>query len=98
MQLFLEFRQLLLKDEQQIARNLAARLLVYSTGATLGFGDREAVEDILRRAVGTKYGLRSLVHAVVRFPQPVRGPVVLGAGRFVGLGLCLPLDRRGTRG
>lgn len=34
---------------------------------------------------------RRLTHAVVEFAQPVAGPVLLGAGRFVGLGLCLPL-------
>lgn len=35
---------------------------------------------------------RQLTHAVIRFPEPVRGPVLLGAGRFLGLGLCRPLD------
>ncbi len=34
---------------------------------------------------------RVLTHAVIEFAQPVRGPVILGAGRFVGLGLCLPM-------
>ena len=34
---------------------------------------------------------RQLTHAVVRFPEPVDGPVILGAGRFLGLGLCRPL-------
>jgi CRISPR-associated protein Csb2 len=34
---------------------------------------------------------RRLTHAVVEFAEKVRGPVVLGAGRFLGLGLCLPL-------
>jgi CRISPR-associated protein Csb2 len=35
---------------------------------------------------------RAKVHAEIRFPIPVRGPVVLGAGRFFGLGLCLPVS------
>ncbi len=35
---------------------------------------------------------RQLTHAVIRFPEPVDGPVILGAGRFLGLGLCRPLD------
>jgi CRISPR-associated protein Csb2 len=35
---------------------------------------------------------RQLSHAVIEFPEPVRGPVILGAGRFVGLGLCRALD------
>ena len=36
---------------------------------------------------------RQLVHAVIDFEQEVCGPVLLGAGRFTGLGLC-----RGVRG
>jgi CRISPR-associated protein Csb2 len=36
---------------------------------------------------------RQLTHAVLEFAEPVHGPLILGAGRFVGLGLCLPLDR-----
>lgn len=34
---------------------------------------------------------RPLVHAVVTFSGPVRGPVILGAGRYRGLGLCRPI-------
>lgn len=33
---------------------------------------------------------RVLTHALVRFDAPVRGPVLLGAGRYVGLGLMRP--------
>jgi len=33
---------------------------------------------------------RRLVHATLRFPFPLRGPLVLGSGRHLGLGLCLP--------
>lgn len=35
---------------------------------------------------------RQLTHATLRFPVAVEGPVILGAGRFLGLGLCRPLD------
>jgi CRISPR-associated protein Csb2 len=35
---------------------------------------------------------RALTHAVIQFDERVAGPVILGAGRFCGLGLCLPLD------
>ncbi len=31
---------------------------------------------------------RQLVHAIIDFEQAVSGPVLLGAGRFTGLGLC----------
>ena len=37
-------------------------------------------------------GRRSHSHAVVIFDQPVCGPVLLGAGRFRGYGLCRPVD------
>lgn len=35
---------------------------------------------------------RQLSHAVIKFSEAIDGPVILGAGRFLGLGLCLPLD------
>lgn len=35
---------------------------------------------------------RVLVHARLAFEEPVRGPVLLGSGRYLGLGLCRPLD------
>ena len=36
---------------------------------------------------------RPLVHAVIDFERNVSGPVLLGAGRFTGLGLCRGLGR-----
>jgi CRISPR-associated protein Csb2 len=35
---------------------------------------------------------RQLTHALLQFDEPVRGPVILGAGRFAGLGLGRALD------
>lgn len=37
---------------------------------------------------------RVRVHADIRFDELVRGPLVLGAGRYFGLGLCLPVEDR----
>lgn len=34
---------------------------------------------------------RLVAHAWLRFQEPVQGPVILGAGRFIGLGLCRPI-------
>jgi CRISPR-associated protein Csb2 len=31
-------------------------------------------------------------HVVLRFREYVRGPVILGSGRYHGMGLCLPID------
>lgn len=35
---------------------------------------------------------RVRVHADIRFAEPVRGPLLLGAGRYFGLGLCVPVE------
>jgi len=35
---------------------------------------------------------RACVHAEIKFPEPVLGPVLVGAGRYLGYGLCLPGD------
>jgi CRISPR-associated protein Csb2 len=35
---------------------------------------------------------RPQVHVWLQFAQPVAGPVLLGAGRFLGYGLCKPLN------
>ena len=32
------------------------------------------------------------VHTVVTFPEPVAGPVIMGAGRYRGYGLCRPVQ------
>jgi CRISPR-associated protein Csb2 len=34
---------------------------------------------------------RVLTHAAIEFAEPVRGPILLGAGRYVGLGLMRPV-------
>ena len=34
---------------------------------------------------------RVLLHAEIEFEAPVAGPIILGAGRFLGLGLFRPL-------
>ena len=36
---------------------------------------------------------RVLVHVRLGFATAVRGPLLVGAGRYQGLGLCVPLDR-----
>ncbi len=40
---------------------------------------------------GAKFASRPRRHVILRFPEPVEGPVLIGAGRFHGFGLCLPL-------
>ena len=40
-------------------------------------------------------GKQSHNHAMIIFDKPVCGPVLIGAGRFRGYGLCRPMDERG---
>jgi hypothetical protein len=61
-----EFRTILLGQEEQLARSLAVKLLVYATGAGVEFADREPFEAILAETKESEYGLRSLIHAIVQ--------------------------------
>jgi len=40
---------------------------------------------------------RVLTHVYLRFAAPVRGPILLGAGRYVGLGLCRRVTEAAAR-
>ena len=52
---------------------------------------------VFRQGRGARGGVvRRLVHATVEFAEPVRGPLVLGSGRFLGLGLMRPADEVAT--
>lgn len=61
-----EFKKLLLRDKEQIARCLAGKLLTYATGAGLQFADQPVVTDIVARSKAKNYGLRAMVHEVVQ--------------------------------
>jgi hypothetical protein len=60
-----EYKQLLLADKDQLARNLVQKLIIYGTGAEIQFADREVVEQLVAKSRERKYGFRSLIHAVV---------------------------------
>ena len=64
-----QFRQLVLKDERALARNLLERLVVYSTGHPVGISDRQHVEAILDTTAEGGYGLRSMVHGLLQSPM-----------------------------
>ncbi|MBF6571541.1 MAG: type I-U CRISPR-associated protein Cas5/Cas6 [Candidatus Binataceae bacterium] len=42
---------------------------------------------------GAKFASRPRRHVILRFAEPVEGPIILGAGRFHGFGFCLPLTQ-----
>lgn len=51
---------------EQLARGVTRHLVTYATGAPVTRVDDEAVSEIVKNAATEGYGLRSLVHALVR--------------------------------
>lgn len=62
---FDEFRKLVCEDVRPLARNFASHVLVYGTGAPIGFADRDDLDAIVDRAADSNYGLKWLLKAVV---------------------------------
>lgn len=61
-----EFKQLLLRDKDQLARAIATKLLTYSTGAAPMPADRPEIERMVATVRDKNYGLRTLVHEIVQ--------------------------------
>lgn len=61
-----QFKKCLLKDDEQLARNLTQQLVVYATGAAIRFSDRPRIERILANTREKGYGVRSLIHEIVQ--------------------------------
>lgn len=65
------------------------KITMSSTGFLAGVPHARSV-PALRRKDGSA---RQQVHVCLEFPEPVHGPVLIGAGRFRGYGLCMPYRR-----
>jgi hypothetical protein len=61
-----EFKQLLLRDKDQLARALATKLITYGTGAAPTSVDRAEIDRLVAAVREKDYGLRSLVHEIVK--------------------------------
>ncbi|MBY0524335.1 MAG: DUF1592 domain-containing protein [Gemmataceae bacterium] len=61
-----EFKQLLLKDKDQLARGLTVKLLTYGTGGAPESADKPEIEAIVAALREKQYGFRTLVHQVVQ--------------------------------
>lgn len=82
-----------LRDDVRRA-GLPAPLAVNLTFQPLVEGSRPAgAFGPFPRTQGEGKFRRVLVHAEVIFTSPIRGPLLLGAGRHLGLGLFTPIDR-----
>ncbi|HCR00543.1 MAG TPA: hypothetical protein DIU48_14050, partial [Acidobacteria bacterium] len=60
-----EYKQLLGREVDQVARHLASQLLVFSTGAEVEFADRDEIERIVVDLRGDGHPVRSIIHEVV---------------------------------
>jgi mono/diheme cytochrome c family protein len=63
-----EFKKLVDADPERLARCLAEKLVIYSTGSGIGYADRRAVKEIVDSVRQKNFGLKALVHAVVQSP------------------------------
>jgi hypothetical protein len=61
-----QFKQHLLGEKEQIARNFISKLTVYATGAEIQFADREKVEAILKRTEINDFPVRDIIHEVIQ--------------------------------
>lgn len=63
-----EYKQLILEDKDQLARNLTEKLLTYGTGAAPSHADSPEIEIIVSRLRDKNYGFKSLIHEIVQSP------------------------------
>jgi hypothetical protein len=63
-----EYKELILEDKDQLARNLATKLLSYGTGASPNPLDNSEIDNIVTRVREKNYGFKSLIHAIVQSP------------------------------
>ena len=77
---------------QHIGLPRPREVLLHPVSLVEGAPHAREVPPLTRKSDG---GRRSHSHAVVVFDTPVAGPVLIGAGRFRGYGLCRPMDETG---
>jgi hypothetical protein len=61
-----EFKEVLLKDRDQLARALTEKLMSYATGAAIGSIEQAEIEAVVSRTRTRNCGLRSLVQEIVQ--------------------------------
>ena len=61
-----EFKKLLLEDPDNVARNVAEKLITYATGAGIGFADRKDVMEIVGKTKSKDYGFRTMIHEIIK--------------------------------
>ena len=64
-----DFKNILLKNKRQIARNIVNRLVTQSTGAVPGFSDRRVIEQLLDASEKENFKLKSIIGRVLMSPM-----------------------------
>jgi hypothetical protein len=68
-----EFKALLRRAPERVARGVTEKLLTYALGRGIGFSDRATVDQIVQAAAKDHFGFRTLIEEVVvseAFSQP----------------------------
>ena len=63
-----DFQALLLAGQDRVARCVAEKLLIFSTGRAMGFSDRSEIERLVKESKTKNHGTRDLIHAIVQSP------------------------------
>jgi hypothetical protein len=63
-----EFQSLIAADSERLLLNLTRRLTIYSTGRSIAFGDRDALQEIVAKTQQNGGGIRTLLHNLVQSP------------------------------
>jgi len=62
---FNQFRSLLTRDPDRLARAFATKLLTFASGREMGFSDRPEIERIVAESAKQDHGIRNLIHLVI---------------------------------
>lgn len=62
---YAEFRSLMVRDPEVLAKSLTSRLLTFASGREMGFSDRRVIADIVKRAESGGYRVRDLIELAV---------------------------------
>jgi hypothetical protein len=65
---FTEFRALLVKNEPLVFKNAAEKLTVYALGRSVGFADREDLDQIVKTTKANGGGFRTMIATLVQSP------------------------------
>jgi len=65
---FTEFRALLVKNEPLVFKNAAEKLTVYALGRSVGFADREDLDQIVKTTKANGGGLRTMIATLIQSP------------------------------